>query len=196
MGAYSPAPIVDAALERAVLARVIEPTLRTVAAEGAPYRGFLYAGLMIDGGEPRVLEYNVRLGDPETQPLLVRLASDLVPALVAVADGTPFPAPLEWDPRPAVCVVLAAQGYPGTPAKGATIAGLAEAARVPDVQVFHAGTARDGDRVVTAGGRVLGVTAVGTTLADAVARAYEAADCIRWDGMQYRRDIAHRALAR
>ena len=194
MGAYSPAPIVTPALEATVLDRVIHPTLSVLREDGSPFQGILYAGLMIDGETPNVLEYNVRFGDPECQPILMRLQSDLVPLLKAMADGREMGEELRWDPRPAVCVVVASGGYPGSYEKGKVIEGLAEAQALEDVEVFHAGTARDGDRVVTAGGRVLGVTALGDTLKDAVDRAYEAVDKIHFEGMQYRRDIAHRAL--
>jgi len=194
MGAYSPAPLVTRALEKTILERVIQPTLETVLEMGNPYQGFLYAGLMICGESPSVIEYNVRLGDPETQPLLARIASDLVPPLVQIASGERLDGKLDVDPRPAVCIVMAAEGYPGPVRKGDVIEGLDDAARLPDVQVFHAGTARDGDRIVTAGGRVLGVTALGDDLRSAIARAYEAVHCIRFRGAQFRTDIGHRAL--
>ena len=190
MGAYSPTPLLDAALERRVIDEIIRPTLRGLAAEGVRYRGFLYAGLMIDAaGEPQVLEYNCRFGDPETQPVLLRLRSDLLAACLAACDGRLGDAALDWDPRPALGVVLAARGYPGTPETGAPIAGLEAAAAEPDVKVFHAGTARRGGAVVTAGGRVLCACARGADLGTARACAYRAADRIDFDGKFCRRDI-------
>ena len=190
MGAYSPTPLLDAALERRVLEEIVRPTLRGLAAEGVRYRGFLYAGLMIDAaGDPKVLEYNCRLGDPETQPVLLRLRSDLLAACLAACDGRLGGVALDWDPRPALGVVLAARGYPGTPATGAPIAGLKAAAAEPDVKVFHAGTAQRGDSVTTAGGRVLCACALGADLGAARARAYRAAERIGFDGKFCRRDI-------
>ena len=192
MGAYSPAPVL-AGLEERVRREVIEPTIRGMAAEGAPYRGVLYAGLMIgERGELSVLEFNCRLGDPETQPLMVRLHGDLVPYLLGVAEGKLPQEPLGWDPRPAVCVVLAAAGYPGPVRTGDPISGICQAEQ--DVVVFHAGTAERGHELVTAGGRVLGVTALGEDLRTARARAYAAAERISWEGMHYRRDIGSRGL--
>ena len=190
MGAYSPTPLLDAALERRVLEEIVRPTLRGLAAEGVRYRGFLYAGLMIDtAGEPKVLEYNCRLGDPETQPVLLRLRSDLLAACLAAGDGRLGGVALDWDPRPALGVVLAARGYPGTPETGMPIAGLEAAAAEPDVKVFHAGTARRGDSVAVAGGRVLCACALGADLGAARARAYRAAERIGFDGKFCRRDI-------
>jgi len=194
MGAYSPAPVVTPEIEKKIMDRVIRRTVEALASEGIAYRGVLYAGIMISDGEPKVLEYNARFGDPETQPLAKRMAGDVVPVLSAVAAGELGSASFTWDPRPAVCVVMAAEGYPGTPVRGAPIEGLEEAARIPDVVVFHAGTKRSGGRVVVAGGRVLGVTATGADLAAAQVRAYEAAGKIHWEGVQVRHDIAHRAL--
>ena len=161
---------------------------------GTVYKGVLYAGLMVTAGGPRVLEFNVRFGDPETQPILMRLKSDLLEVCLAVCDGRLGEVTLEWDERPAVCVVMASGGYPGSYEKGKKITGLEEAGKAKDVVVFHAGTIeKDGD-VVTNGGRVLGVTAVGATIADAKARAYEAVDKIRFDGAYCRRDIADKAI--
>ncbi|MBK7973072.1 MAG: phosphoribosylamine--glycine ligase [Deltaproteobacteria bacterium] len=194
MGAYSPAPVVTKDLEASVLTDVIHPTLETLLRMGPPYTGWLYAGLMIAGDTTNVLEFNVRMGDPETQPILMRLQSDLVPALVQLASGERLEVKLEWDPRPAVCVVMAAEGYPGTVAKGDVIHGLDAAARLADVKVFHAGTARRGSDIVTAGGRVLGVTALGADLPAAIARAYEAVSLITWRGAQHRTDIGRKAL--
>ncbi len=196
MGAYSPAPVVTPELEREVVETVLRPVVRTLRARGIDFRGVLYAGLMIDRGRPSVLEFNVRFGDPECQPLMMRMKSDLVDVLDAVIDGRLATTPIEWDPRAAACVVVAAPGYPGPIEKGAPIEGLDEAARDADAVVFHAGTARDASgRVVTAGGRVLGVTALGETIPGAVARAYATASRIRFPGMQMRRDIGHRAGA-
>ena len=196
MGAYSPAPVVTPELERTIMDRIVRRTIDALAAEGIVYRGVLYAGIMICDGQPIVLEYNARFGDPETQPLLKRMTSDIVPVLAAVAAGDLGDARFEWDPRPAVCVVMAAEGYPDAPVKGAPIEGLDEAGRVPDVVVFHAGTRRESGRVRVSGGRVLGVTASGPDLAAARARAYEAVGKIHWEGAQARSDIAHRALRR
>ncbi len=195
MGAYSPAPICTPALAEHVLRDVMVPVVRGLAAEGIRYTGVLYAGLMVKDGRAKVLEFNVRFGDPEAQVLLVRLRSDLVDVLERACEGRLEGTALAWDPRPAVCVVLAAEGYPGTPKKGQPIAGLDRVRGRPDVVVFHAGT-RAADGVVTDGGRVLGVTALGATVRDAVGAAYAAVEEIHWPGMHFRRDIAHRALAR
>jgi phosphoribosylamine--glycine ligase len=157
-------------------------------------QGVVYAGLMMTDDGPRVLEFNVRFGDPETQPILLRLQSDLVPVLQAIAEGNLQSAKLEWDPRPAVCVVMASGGYPGHYEKGKVIAGLDEAAKVPDAMVFHAGTALKDGEIVTAGGRVLGVTARGDDIQGAIARAYEAVKLIRFPGAHYRTDIGAKAL--
>ncbi|GBE10505.1 phosphoribosylamine--glycine ligase [bacterium BMS3Abin12] len=196
MGAYSPAPVITPALHERILREVIEPTVRGLAADGRPFTGFLYAGLMIGAdGTPRVLEYNVRLGDPETQPILLRLRSDLVDLLEAALDGRLDRAHAEWDPRTALGVVLAAGGYPGAYRKGDAIEGLSQA-DAPDTKVFHAGTALRDGRVVTNGGRVLCACALGATVAEAREHAYALAARIHWDGVYYRRDIGHRALAR
>lgn len=195
MGAYSPAPVVTPEVHRRVMEEVIEPTVRGMAAEGSPYVGFLYAGLMISpDGVPRVLEFNCRLGDPETQPLLMRLRSDLVDLAEAALDGHLDRVEARWDLRPALGVVLAAEGYPGSVRKGDVIEGLGE--DPPETKVFHAGTADRDGRVVTAGGRVLCVTALGATVAEAQQRAYARVSGIAWSGMHYRRDIGHRALER
>ncbi len=196
MGAYSPAPVITPALHERILREVIEPTVRGLAADERPFTGFLYAGLMIGAdGTPRVLEYNVRLGDPETQPILLRLRSDLVDLLEAALDGRLDRAHAEWDPRTALGVVLAAGGYPGAYRKGDAIEGLSQA-DAPDTKVFHAGTALRDGRVVTNGGRVLCACALGATVAEAREHAYALAARIHWDGVYYRRDIGHRALAR
>lgn len=196
MGAYSPAPVMTDTLTRRVMEEVMLPTVRGMAAEGRPYRGMLYAGLMIDGDRINVLEFNCRFGDPECQPLLLRMENDLVDVLNACIDGTLDTVRLVIDPRPTVCVVLASEGYPGKYTVGKTISGLEQAALVEGVEVFHAGTAVKRGRVVTNGGRVLGVTAIGATIQEAIDRAYLAADEIKWQGCYYRRDIGHRALAR
>lgn len=196
MGAYSPAPVVTEDLHRHVMETVMMPTVKGLAAEGCPYKGVLYAGLMIDQGVVKVLEFNCRFGDPEAQPLLMRLKTDLVDIMEAVIDGRLAEISLEIDPRPTVCVVMAAGGYPGKYENGKVITGLAKAAQHEEVVVFHAGTALQGDKVVTNGGRVLGVTAIGDTLQEAIDRAYRAAEEISWDGCFYRKDIGRKALAR
>ena len=196
MGAYSPPPVLDAAAAVHVLDTIIRPTVRAMAAEGRPYRGVLFANLMLTAGGPKVLEYNVRLGDPECQALMPRLVADLLPLCQAMADGRGLPEAVEWRPAAAACVVLASAGYPGPHRTGHPIAGLEAAARRPGVTVFHAGTARRDGTLVTAGGRVLGVTAVGPDVPAAVRAAYEAVGDIRFEGMHYRRDIGRRALVR
>jgi phosphoribosylamine--glycine ligase len=195
MGAYAPAPIVSPGVEKRVLEEIVHPTLRGLRAEGTPFVGVLYCGLMIDGaGTPRVIEFNVRFGDPETQALVVQMDGDLVPLLAGAAAGKLEPGPAPAAPGAAVCVALASGGYPREYATGHAISGLAEAEALPGVVVFHAGTRRKGDGFVTAGGRVLGVTARGDDLASARDLAYEAASHIRFAGCHYRRDIAARAL--
>ncbi|KXS37258.1 MAG: phosphoribosylamine--glycine ligase [Halomonadaceae bacterium T82-2] len=197
MGAYSPAPVVTEAVHQRILDEVILPTVRGMAEEGTPYTGFLYAGLMIDAqGAPKVIEYNCRFGDPETQPILMRLKSDLVKLCLAAVDGQLDRETCEWDPRAAVGVVMAAGGYPGSYRKGDVIDGL-DAAQAAGCKVFHAGTAEDAQgRVVTSGGRVLCVTALGERVSRARDRAYDGVAAIRWDDVLYRRDIAYRAVAR
>jgi phosphoribosylamine--glycine ligase len=196
MGAYSPAPVVTDALWPVIRETVLEPTMRELRRRGIVYRGVLYAGLMIHKGALQVLEFNCRFGDPETQVVLPRLAGDLLPVLRACATGGLAESMLAWKPQACVTVVMASGGYPGDYVKGKVIEGLDRAAALPDVQVFHAGTRLQDGRVVTAGGRVLNVTALGGTLEAAVKRAYEAAAHIRFEGAQYRTDIAARALAR
>ena len=194
MGAYSPAPVVTGDRAQQIMETIVEPVVRGMAAAGTPYRGLLYAGLMIHGDDIQVLEINCRFGDPETQPVLMRLEDDLVTALRAAARGELPETPLRTDPRATLCVVMAAGGYPGSYDKGEVIQGLADA-DAEDVQVFHAGTALDAQgRVVTAGGRVLGVTAYGETIAAARDRAYQAASRITWRNAYHRKDIGHRAL--
>jgi phosphoribosylamine--glycine ligase len=195
MGAYSPAPALDSAGTAEVMATVIEPTVAALRARGIDYRGVLYAGLMLTSDGPMVLEYNVRFGDPECQPLMMRLRTSLADLLEACADGDLAGARAEWDDSAAVCIVMAAAGYPGEPRKGDVITGIAEAERDSRVKVFHAGTARDEDgRWIADGGRVLGVTAVDADVASAVERAYVAAGRITWEGVHYRRDIGRRAI--
>jgi phosphoribosylamine--glycine ligase len=194
MGAYSPAPIVDEALETLVMEEVMLPTVRAMADRGTPFVGFLYAGLMIEDGAVKVLEFNVRLGDPETQPLMMRLQSDLVGVLLAGLDGRLDQVSLQWDPRSALTVVLCSEGYPASSKKGDPIEGLERAGLVPDSKVFIAGARLEGDRVLTNGGRVLGVTALGETLKDAANRAYEALSHIHWPGAHHRSDIGWRSL--
>lgn len=195
MGAYSPAPVVTDKLMNQIVREVLVPTVDGMNRNETPYKGVLYAGMMLTQGGPRVLEFNARFGDPETQPILMRLKSDLLTVLVAVCKGTLGDITLQWDARPAICVVMSSGGYPGDYEKGKVISGLEEAAKLKDVMVFHAGTAEKDGRVVTAGGRVLGVTAMGNTIADAKAKAYEAVKLISFEGAYYRKDIADKAIA-
>ncbi len=194
MGAYSPAPIMTPALCAQVMEEIIQPTVRAMRARGAPFKSVLYAGLMIKDGAAKLIEYNVRFGDPEAQVLMLRLESDLLPALLAVAEGRLSGIALDWHDDAALCVVMAARGYPGSYAKGSEIKGLEAAGADPDVQVFHAGTKREGERILADGGRVLGVTARGGGIAEAQARAYAAVDNIDWPGGFCRRDIGWRAV--
>ncbi len=194
MGAYSPAPVVTESLMNQIIREILVPVVDGMNSNGTPYKGVLYAGIMLTAGGPRVLEFNVRFGDPETQPILMRLKCDLLEVFLAVCDGTLDKVTLKWDPRPAVCVVMASGGYPDKYEKGRKITGLEQAAQMKDVVVFHAGTAQQNGDIVTDGGRVLGVTALGATIAAAKKKAYEAADKIKFDGAYYRRDIADKAL--
>jgi phosphoribosylamine--glycine ligase len=195
MGAYCPAPLGTAELLAEVGSKVLVPTVHTMKRRRQAFRGVLYAGLMVTDRGPKVLEFNARFGDPECQPLLMRLKTDLLTVLEAVVDEKLEEiGPLEWDERPSVCVVMASKGYPGPYDKGYPITGLDAAAKLPDVKVFHAGTKKDGERVLTDGGRVLGVTALGDTLAEAQRRAYEAVEKIHFGGAFYRRDIGNRAI--
>jgi phosphoribosylamine--glycine ligase len=197
MGAYSPAPCVTPEIEARVRREIIDPTVKAMAAEGRPFKGVLYAGLMLTASGPKLIEYNVRFGDPETQVLLPRLKSDLLPALRAARDGVLGGFDLRWHDEAAVCVVLAAAGYPGEPLKGTEIRGLAEAAAGdPAVTVFHAGTRCDGGRILADGGRVLDVVALGRDVAEARSRAYAAVDRIDWPEGFCRRDIGWRAIER
>ncbi|NNC63696.1 MAG: phosphoribosylamine--glycine ligase [Gammaproteobacteria bacterium] len=196
MGAYSPAPVVTEAMHERIMREVMLPTVEGLAADGVSYRGFLYAGIMIDGdGVPNVLEFNCRFGDPETQPILMRLRSDLVELCLRSFDGTLGQATVDWDPRAALGVVMAAGGYPGSYEKGAQIHGLDQDLGEA-VKVFHAGTRNADGRVVTSGGRVLCTVALGDSVTDAQQRAYEAVKTIRWEGAFYRTDIGYRAIAR
>jgi phosphoribosylamine--glycine ligase len=196
MGAYSPAPVVTRALHERIMREVIEPTIRGLAKDGTPYTGFLYAGIMVHpDGTPNVLEYNCRFGDPETQPIMMRLQSDLVALCEAALDRRLDQVQADWDPRAALGVVLAAAGYPETVRKGDPIEGLERAARLPG-KVFHAGTRAADGRVFTNGGRVLCAVGLGTSVSLAQAQAYALVDEISWQGMQYRRDIGYRAVAR
>ena len=196
MGAFAPVAAFDAAMQARVTASIVEPTIRALADEGAPYQGALYVGLILTKEGPKVVEFNCRFGDPECQVLMVRMQDDVVPLLAAVARGEPLPAPKPWSAagRPAVCVNVASPGYPGAYSTGMEISGLVDASAIPGVQVFQAGTARRDGRLVTAGGRVLGVTAVADDLAAAIAAAYEGVRRIHFEGMQYRTDIGRRAL--
>ncbi len=198
MGAYSPAPVVTPEIHERIMNEVIWPTLRGMAAEDAPYTGFLYAGLMIaEDGTPKVLEYNCRFGDPETQPIMMRMQSDLIELIEAAFDGALDQHETQWDPRAALGVVMAAGGYPDSYRKGDVIEGLEEAAQLPDVKVFHAGTKLSDDgKVLTNGGRVLCVTALGDTVSEAQRKAYEAVARIHWPDEYHRTDIGHRAIAR
>jgi phosphoribosylamine--glycine ligase len=196
MGAYSPAPVMTEELSRRAMDEIVLPTVRAMKAMGAPYKGVLYAGLMITADGPKLIEYNVRFGDPECQVLMLRLMSDLVPALLACCDGVLGNFDLRWYADAALTVVMAAKGYPGSYAKGSRIDGLAEAAAVEGVEIFHAGTAADGDRVLANGGRVLNVSALGSSVGEAQARAYAAIDRIRWPEGFCRRDIGFRAVER
>lgn len=194
MGAYSPAPVVTEAVHEQVLEEIMIPAIRGLAAEGRKYQGVLYAGLMIKDERAKVLEFNARFGDPETQPLLLRMKSDIVPVLAAVVDGHLDHVEVEWDRRAAVCVVMASRGYPGDYEKGKIISGLEEAAKIPNTYIFHAGTALKEGKIVTNGGRVLGVSALGNNIAEAIKQAYEAVEKISWEGVHYRKDIGLKAL--
>jgi len=196
MGAYSPAAILTPELQARVMREIIEPTLKGMASRGTPYKGILYAGLMLTKDGPQLIEYNARLGDPETQVLLARLTSDLVEALLAACDGKLNSVSLNWSDKTALTVVMAAKGYPGTVQKGSEIRGLDRAEALDDVIVFHAGTKQDGEKIIANGGRVLNVTALGKTIADAQAKAYDAVSRIDWPEGFCRRDIGWRAVAR
>lgn len=195
MGAYSPAPVVTPEIDQRIMDQVILPTVKGMAAEGNPYSGFLYAGLMITAeGIPKVIEYNCRFGDPETQPIMMRLKSSLVDLCLSAIDGKLDTATADWDPRPAIGVVMAAAGYPGDYGKGETISFPERA--MTDTKIFHAGTSHSGSQIVTSGGRVLCITALGETVTDAQRVAYEALNRVNWKGAYWRKDIGYRAIAR
>lgn len=194
MGAYSPAPLVTETMMDEIIEKILVPMVNVMKIEGRSFNGILYAGLMITNQGPKVLEFNVRFGDPEAQPVLMRLKTDLAELLLAAAEERlESIEPLEWDERPAVCVVMASEGYPGDYEKGKVIRGLDEAAQLSDTKVFHAGTTIREEQVVTDGGRVLGVTAIGETIGEAKLKAYQAVKCIRWDGAWCRKDISDKA---
>ncbi|MDB4743339.1 phosphoribosylamine--glycine ligase [Planctomicrobium sp.] len=194
MGAYTPAPFATGELIDEVIQKILIPTVHTMRQNKAEFKGVLYAGIMLTNQGPKVLEYNVRLGDPEAQPVLMRLKSDLYQILYAAAEGKLKDLPdLEWDERSAVCVVMASEGYPGEISKGHPIRGIAEADQLPETKVFHAGTTLEGEDVLNSGGRVLGVTSLGQDLSEAKRRAYEAVKCIRWQGAWCRKDISDKA---
>jgi phosphoribosylamine--glycine ligase len=196
MGAYSPAPVLTDDVVEKTMTRIIKPTVAAMAARGTPYMGVMFAGLMIEDGEPKLIEYNCRFGDPETQVLMMRLKSDLATALMATRDGLLNAIDLRWNDDAALTVVMAANGYPGEYAKGSEIRGLYEASRLDKVQIFHAGTARKNGKIVASGGRVLSITATGKTIGEAQKRAYTAVDQIDWPEGFCRRDIGWRAIAR
>ncbi|WP_298864664.1 phosphoribosylamine--glycine ligase [uncultured Gimesia sp.] len=194
MGAYSPAPLVTEELMDEIIEKILVPMVNVMKTEERPFNGVLYAGLMITNQGPKVLEFNVRFGDPEAQPVLMRLKTDLAQLLLAAAEERlDSIESLEWDERPAICVVMASEGYPGDYEKGKVIRGLNEAAKLEDTKVFHAGTTIRDDEIVTDGGRVLGVTAIGDTIGQAKLKAYQAVKCIRWDGAWCRKDISDKA---
>jgi phosphoribosylamine--glycine ligase len=195
MGAYSPVPIVDGRMMDRIEREILVPIVDAMRRDFGRYEGVLYVGLMFTPGGPKVIEFNCRFGDPECQPLMMRLTSDLLEAMAATAEHRLEDVAMQWDPRPAVCVVMSSGGYPGQYAKGFPISGIEQAEELPDVKVFHAGTAVKDGKLVTAGGRVLGVTALGDTLAAAQKRAYEAVARIHWQDCHFRRDIAAKALA-
>ena len=194
MGAYSPAPIITHKIMSQIEREILVPTIDGMNRNDKPYSGILYAGLMLTAGGPKVLEYNVRFGDPETQPILMRLKSDLLEVMLAVCDKRLDKVTLRWDPKPAVCVVMASGGYPDSYEKGKPITGIAEAEKISGVKVFHAGTQKIDGKLVTSGGRVLGVTALGDNIAEAQKTAYQAVECIHFDGAYYRKDIADKAI--
>lgn len=196
MGAYSPAPVVTPELHDEIVATIVRPTIDGMAADGHPYVGILYVGLMIKDGKPRVVEYNARFGDPEAQPLLMRMKSDIVPVLQACARGELTQDSIEWHDKAAVCVVMASGGYPGSFEKGRPISGFEAAAELEDLVVFHAGTTLKDGAVVNNGGRVLGVTGLGATVAEAIEKAYQGVEKISWEAVHYRKDIGQKALNR
>lgn len=196
MGAYSPAPVVTDELYGVIVETVVKPTIAGMASDGCPYCGILYVGLMIKDGKPRVVEYNARFGDPEAQPLLMRMKSDIVPVLQACARGNLGDEVIDWHDKAAMCVVMASGGYPADYAKGHEISGLDDAAKIDDLVVFHAGTSLRDGAIVNNGGRVLGVTGLGATVADAIEKAYQGVKVIDWQDVHYRNDIGAKALNR
>jgi phosphoribosylamine--glycine ligase len=194
MGAYSPAPVVTDEVHEKIIEKILRPIIYGMGEEGRPYRGVLYAGLMIHEGHPKVLEFNARFGDPETQPVLMRMKGDIVPILEACMQGALSRHKIEWDNRASVCVVMASEGYPGSYEKGKVIEGLKEVSRMGGVSVFHAGTTLKDGQVITNGGRVLGVTGLGEDIPRAIERAYQAVKKISWEGVYYRTDIGQKAL--
>jgi phosphoribosylamine--glycine ligase len=194
MGAYSPAPVVTDEVNEKIIEKVLRPIIYGMGEEGRTYKGVLYAGLMIHEGHPKVLEFNARFGDPETQPVLMRMKGDIVPILEACMRGTLSQHRIEWDRRASICVVMASKGYPGDYERGKAIKGLEEVSRMEGVFVFHAGTSLKGDQVLTNGGRVLGVTGLGEDIPRAIERTYQAVKKISWDGFHYRTDIGQKAL--
>ncbi|MFN3739737.1 MAG: phosphoribosylamine--glycine ligase [Thermodesulfovibrionales bacterium] len=196
MGAYSPAPVVTEQVRRKIMSRILMPLMKGLRQDGIEYRGIIYAGLMIKDGEPYVLEFNCRFGDPETQPVLMRMRSDLMKICLAITEQKLDETRVQWKKEASVCVVLASKGYPGKYEKGTVIQGLEMLKGRKDIMVFHAGTSYNNGNIVTSGGRVLGVTALGKDIKDAVKRAYSAVELIKFDGMHYRKDIAKRAILR
>jgi len=194
MGAYSPAPVVTPKIHERTMNEIVRPMIEGMAREGRPYKGALYAGVMVSEGQPKVLEFNARFGDPETQPVLMRMKSDIVPVLEACCHGKLSDQRIEWDKRASVCVVMASGGYPGDYEKGKTIQGLEDVSRMKDVYVFQAATTMDQNRIVTQGGRVLGVTGLGEDIPRAIERTYQAVRKISWEGVHYRNDIGQKAL--
>jgi len=194
MGAYSPAPVVTEQVHRRIMEEVLKPLIQGMSEEGKPYKGAIYAGVMINEGHPKVLEFNARFGDPETQPVLMRMRGDIIPILEACIKGDLSKWEIEWDNRAAVCVVMASKGYPGDYERGKAMSGLKEVSQMKDVFVFHAGTAFQDGQIVTNGGRVLGVTGLGKDIPNAIERTYEAVKKISWDGVHYRTDIGQKAL--
>ncbi|HBU06333.1 MAG TPA: phosphoribosylamine--glycine ligase, partial [Nitrospiraceae bacterium] len=194
MGAYSPAPVITPEIESIVMEKIMRPVIKGLQSEGIKYKGILYAGLMIKENKPYALEFNCRLGDPEAQPVLTRLKTDLVDVALAIADEKLSGVNLEWKPEHSVCIVIASKGYPGAYEKGRAIEGLHDVKKMDDVFVFHSGTSFNDNKVITSGGRVLGVTALGRDIRDAKSKAYNATEKIHFKGMHYRRDIADRAI--
>lgn len=194
MGAYSPAPVITPALEAEIMDTIMKPVVAAMESEGRPYKGVLYAGIMVSGGRPKVLEFNARFGDPETQPMMMRLESDLAELLLATVEGRLSQVDIKWSPRSAVCVVMTSEGYPGEYPISREIRGLDKAAGLKDTVVFHAGTSSREGRILTSGGRVLGVTALGTDIKDAINKAYAVVKLISFDGAHYRKDIGAKAI--